>query len=296
MIKKNKKAMFFTISTILLIGLILAQLKTIYNEDFDIIRDEKRVTTMNYYLDDIENDIVRAAQIIGTKAMIAIVTNIIETNSFSNDPKKQFKELFLENKLNGIDNKIMNNTNIYTWIKTNKKIAASKNMELEIKINNVNIEHNNPWNIQINIDTEISLSSNTANYKYNKTIYSDISIIGLEDPNYALNTNNQISNYIKTTSIINPKSDLLNHVYSHEYITNTLAPDFLDRLKGKTSASKYGIESLVDIPLLIQNSISIKEKTIVDYLYFSDISKIDSNIIGMPVWLRIDQEHLNTYS
>ena len=46
---------------------------------------------------------------------------------------------------------------------------------------------------------------------------------------------------------------------------------------------------------LILLGISIKEKTCVDYIYFSASSPPSHHIQNMPSWFEIDDDHLDTY-
>ena len=90
-------------------------------------------------------------------------------------------------------------------------------------------------------------------------------------------------------------SNLLSHTENSYYIASSSAPSFLDRLEGKLEADENGIESLVYLPELSLQGIPVKDKSIVDYIYFSDSNPISYHIQGMPNWFKLDSEHLSIY-
>ncbi len=299
---KNKKAMFFTVSTILLVSLLLTAFTL--NEEKDKDRDliKKRVNTMNYFIEDFERDIERASEIIGSRALTSITDNIVEKREFSDNVNKDFKELFINSTLDGQESRMMNNTNLALWLNKVKEKADYMNIISNISIISIDIYQTDPWFVEIRLKADIELKdkSDIAEFRYNKTIKSKISIKGLEDPLYSINTLGKVPNIIKKSPysnfIENNKTEkLLNHTLSQHYIASDLGPSYLDRLEGKTTANDKGIESLVNIENLVNNNINIEEKSVVDYIYFSDLNPKYYNIQGLPIWFRLDQEHISIY-
>ena len=92
-------------------------------------------------------------------------------------------------------------------------------------------------------------------------------------------------------------SNLSSHLKNSFYIASTNAPSFLDRLEGRIVASDYGIESLVNLDELAKQGISVKQKSVIDYIYFSEASGEGCRVLpsGMPSWFRLDNAHLVSY-
>ena len=67
------------------------------------------------------------------------------------------------------------------------------------------------------------------------------------------------------------------------------------RLQGYLISSEYGIESLVDIDEFSTRGAPVKDKTIVDYIYFSTQDPAYHHVIGAPSWLKLDNRS-NTYN
>ena len=93
------------------------------------------------------------------------------------------------------------------------------------------------------------------------------------------------------------KTTLLN-VINGFYKASTKAPSFLMRFTNNLSNSSFGIESLVYIPLLTAQNLQVDEsKSIVDYLYFSNVTGTAQvyDCENLPEWFRIDYDHESDY-
>ena len=100
---------------------------------------------------------------------------------------------------------------------------------------------------------------------------------------------------VKYSACLQDVSNLKKHVENSYYINSSLAPGFLNRLQGKLSSNANGIESLVNLQKLSNQGITIKSKSVVDYIYFSENNPVSYPIIGMQNWFRIDEAHLDIY-
>ena len=93
--------------------------------------------------------------------------------------------------------------------------------------------------------------------------------------------------------------NLTGHALNSYYLASTSGPSFLNRLQGISSGNDNGIESLVNLQELSQQGIVVKEKSVVDYIYFLSVNEASCNDApsGMPSWFRLDSEdgHLSTY-
>ncbi len=75
------------------------------------------------------------------------------------------------------------------------------------------------------------------------------------------------------------------------------------RLAGNFNSSAYGIESLVDLDELNSKGVSVKDKSIVDYIYFRNNNPQAYHVQGAPSWFKLDnrsntegnQTHLELY-
>ena len=80
------------------------------------------------------------------------------------------------------------------------------------------------------------------------------------------------------------------------FTNSSSAPSFLSRLQGSTTASPYGIESVVNVQKLSNQGITAEQKSTIDYIYLSSSNPLPKcTIPGMPSWFYLDQNNLNTY-
>ena len=180
-----------------------------------------------------------------------------------------------------------------------------REINAEIALNNpkISITQDDPWIIKIVLETNLVINDKNGIVKWNKTapFIAYVPIKNFEDPLYTINTNSLVINKINET-IYQPfvqssnVTNLNSHVIESYYINSSLAPSFLDRLQGKSTANEQGIESLVNLQKLSNQGISIKTKSVVDYIYFSELNPGSHTIQGMPTWFRIDDAHLDIYS
>jgi hypothetical protein len=182
------------------------------------------------------------------------------------------------------------------------EMAGKMNLFVNYTLKNINVTQEDPWNVNLNIEIDLFIKDKNGLASWNKTkvLVSKIEIVNFEDPLYVIHTNglvvnkivkNEMEIFVSGTNV----SNLTSHVNYSRYIASSSAPSFLDRLEGKIAANENGIESLVYLPKLSSQGIELEEKSVVDYIYFSEADPTSYNIDGMPSWFRIDEDHLEVY-
>jgi len=297
----NKKGIFFTIIAITLLSFFLISFSFYF-----IIQDRsainRRITTLNNFVFSLEEDISRQGYISGYRAILSLEDYITSTGSFLEDAEDSIRETILNGT---IKNETLNLMEGYKLPELNSRISEfgnKMNLIVNYSLKNISVTQDDPWNINIEMEIQIFVKDKSDLASWNKTerISSVIEIINFEDPFYIINTNGLIVNKIIQTPyepFVSEKniSNLLLHVNNSYYIASPLAPSFLDRLEGKTGANANGIESLVYLPDLSSQGLIIHEKSVVDYIYFSNSEEEPYLIEGMPSWFRLDEPHLDIY-
>ena len=71
----------------------------------------------------------------------------------------------------------------------------------------------------------------------------------------------------------------------------------IDRLEGRFGPNEYGVESLVNVQKISNASIEVKNKSVVDYIYFSNNNPPEPlcRISGMPNWILINEGNIDEY-
>ena len=300
----NKKSMFFTITAIALISLVVFSLTiyTSYKLRDKVMVTETRIYSMNSFIDDVEKDIERGLYISGFRALMSMEQYITDNGIFIYNTNSCFKEAFLNGTINDSQMGLMNESTFINWTQRIKEQAIKLDIIVDFNINDVVIYQENPWtaNIAINVILNVEDIKKTASWQRPLYITTNISIQELEDPLYVINSYGRVTNTIIKTTITdfivnNDTTNLKIHVNNSYYIESDTAPSFLMRLEGNLSDSVYGIESLVNLEKFQAQEVPIRSRSVVDYIYFGDQSTENYNIKDMPSWFKLDWEHLGTY-
>ena len=298
--KKNKKA-FFTITAIMLLSLFLISFGT-----YSVIKDRtsltKRVNTLNNFVNSIEEDIPRQIYASGFRIIFLMESKIVENGTYIANFNSSFREAFFNGTLNGQQQSLMTGVTFDDIENSLNSQAGKINANVELSNPVVSVEQDGPWNIKVSLTVNLSINDegNVASWQKEETYETLISVENFEDPLYVVNTNGLVSNHINQT-VYEPfvsgsdVSNLEDHVEDSYYISSALAPSFIDRLQGLTTPSPDGIESLVYLPKLSNAGISVKDKSCVDYIYFSSDNPAAHSIQGMPYWFKLDDNHLDIY-
>ena len=308
---KHKKGIYFTFVAIFLVLLIISVInskdKYRYRAKSRII--SKRVRSMNNFIRDMEDDLSRQLFIGGYRGLLSLQKHIRNKEGYIEDLDIAFTEIFMNGTANGTIIDIMRQegqgADFNSWKDRINEEAEKLNIEVGFVPNKIHLTMDSPWSVLIilNLSINVTDTKNLAYWKYNKTFTRIINITGFEDPLYTVNTDDQISNLISPTvytdfvdDATNETDNLKLHLNNSYYVSSITAPDFLMRFTGNLSNSSFGIESMVDLTELQKQDIDIKNKTLIDYIYFSNQTTSDyCNIYNMQNWFRIDQEHANYY-
>jgi len=300
----KRKGMFFSIIAIALISLVVFSfaIHTSYKLRDRVMVSETRVFSMNSFIDDVEKDIERGLYISGFRSLMSMEQYITDNGVFLYNANSCFKEAFLNGTINNSQMGLMNESTFINWTQRIKEQAIKLDIIVDFDINDVIIYQESPWtaNIGLNVTLNLEDAKKTASWQRPLYIKTNISIQEFEDPLYVINSYGRVTNTIIKTTITdfivnNETTNLKIHVNNSYYIESTRAPSFLMRLEGNLSGSAYGIESLVNLEKFQAQEVPIKSRSVVDYIYFGDQTTSNYNIKDMPLWFRLDEEHLVTY-
>ena len=305
------KGVFFTMIAIFVIILVIAIVSTResyrYRERSNAIYS--RVRTMNNFIDDFEKDIERGLYIGGYRALISMNSYVRLIENYVDDFDIVFTEILVNGTGNNTEMDLMNQENqgadIMSWLSRVNEEASKLNINVVMDVNDITVTHTTPWNLRVffNITYNINDQKNIASWTINKEFSKDFSIKGFEDPVYTVETADKVTvliNQTPDTDFVNDGTNdttvLENHISNSYYIESTTAPSFLMRFTGNLSASEFGIESIVNPVDLSAQSIPIKQRSLVDHVYFGNETTTDfCNVQNMPTWFRIDNANDDTY-
>ncbi len=253
---RGKKGIFFTIIAVSLLGLVLFSYSVTYSyslqEKSSII--ETRVDTMNRFLQSVDSDMENAIYISGYRAIVGLTDYITTNATYVSNATDSLVELFMNGTVEGCGSFLMINNTFPNWTGKIRDKGQEIGVDMKIDITSVDVYQTSPWSIRFYVTSDINLTDqkSTASWVKSKSMYSDVSIIGFEDPWYALHTNGMIMKRINQTmydgnfSPANDTTNLRMHVANTYYIAFNASPSFMMRFENDHNASTYGIESLVN--------------------------------------------------
>ena len=196
----------------------------------------------------------------------------------------------------------MKNSTFTDWANKISAEAGKIDIKFNFTINDVRLNQTDPWTIDIgvNVSLDIRDNRNTSYWIRERYLTSRIGISGFEDPLYAVNSKGRIANAIIKTNITDfviggDAKNLMVHANNSYYAANNNSPSFLMRLQGDLGNSSLGIESLVNVDKFLQQGISAKDRSAVDYIYFGAQSTVNYRVNNTPEWFKIDDAHLDFY-
>lgn len=298
-IKMNRKGIFFTLIVIAAISLFLISY-TFYRNYSDRTTTHDRISTLNTFIFSIEENLERQIFISGFRSLFIMQTESVENGIYIPNASASLNELFLNGTYNLIEQPIMLGAT-FSDIQEDIQLKANKvNANINLENPSIYLTQTDPWHVDVVFTVNVNAidQGNLVSWNKTQTYVSKIPIKDFEDPIYLLNTGGVVTNKIEQTpfSDLSNVQNLNNHTSSKYYKTNTQAPSYLNRLQGSNAASEFGIESLVYIPQLSNQGITIQDKSIVDYIYFSSSNPVRCRITGTPNWFKLDQAHIIEYN
>ncbi len=310
----RKRGIFYTTAAIALTIVIIITYSSFssyrLSNKMEVV--QTRIETVNFFIKDVERDIGKGVTIATFRTLLSFNQFIATNGTFIDNINDRFKESFLKGTINGQPLSLMKDSTFTDWA---NKISAEANkvdIKFNFTINDVKINHTDPWTVSVglNISLDIRDKRNTSYWVRNRYLTNSISIIGFEDPLYIVNSKGRVTNIIKITNITNfvvggNVKNLMIHTNNSYYIVHNDSPSFLMRFEGNLGNSTYGIESLVNLDEFQQQGLALKDRSIVDSIYFGTKSTTNFRVNATPEWFKIDGtlpapgpdkgEHLDLY-
>lgn len=288
----NKKGMVLTLVTITLLSIFAVSYGT-----YSLIQDRssinKRINTLNNFVASVEQDLPRQLFVSGYRSIFLFNKKIIETSEYIDDVNDSINEIFFSGTLDGTTQDLMTDAT-FTAIQNFLSNNANKiNAEVNLLDPKIELTQDDPWNLKFTLSITLIITDKggLASWNRSASIVSFVPITNLEDPLYSANTQGKVTNKVNQTPYLTfvtgaNVANLKDHFQNSYYKASTSAPSYLKRLEGDLSADPNGIESLVYPQDLTDAGINVKQKSVIDYIYFSTsdpqayrVSAISNNFI-----------------
>jgi len=292
----GKKAMVFTLVTITILSIFAASYGA-----YSLIKDRtsinKRISTLNNFVNSVETDLPRQLYVSGYRAIFTLNKEILDTNSYIDDVNASVNELIRSGTLDGVTKNLTQDTKFSAIQTTLSNNAKKINAEIELLNPRIEITQDDPWNLKftLNITLNITDKSGLASWNREASIISYIPTFNLVDPLYSIGTQGKVTNKVNQTPYETfDVTSLTSHFQNSYYKASTSAPSYLNRMEGNFSADPNGVESMVYPQVLTDAGLTVKQKSVIDYIYFSSSNPASQTIPGINN-LILDNEHMADY-
>jgi len=305
----RKKGVLFTIVSIILVTTLIffyiSITKTSFGEKSKVI--ETRISTMDNFIFDIEEDVQRGLYISAIRSLVGISEYMSENGTFLANFNDSFNEIMLNGTINNNFINITEGANFKTWMNKVEDIAYK--LDIDLNFHNLSVTANqvSPWDIKINVHGVMNLTDRKklAAWYRDINISTILNIEEFEDPLYTIATKGKFTNTIMASNITDfvdgsDATNLKTHINNSWYIESVLAPSFIMRFSGNLNASLYGIESVVNIVDLQASAPEYYESSTstIDYQYFGNLTisncQVNETLTEID-WFRLDAPHLIIY-
>ncbi len=295
----NRRGIFFTLLALVIVSIFI--LSTAIFPDFLTRQSaQKRVQSIDNFVFSIEESLPRQLFINGFRTIFILENRILQTGEYLENVEDVFDEAFFSGSVYGVEEELLIGTTFSEVEESLRERGRKINVNVSLSSPSLSVDQIDPWNVRFVLNAELLVEDFAGLALWNKTleIESFVPIDGFDDPVYIISTNGIVGNKFVESPVddFSNSSNLLSHATNSYYITSSSAPDFLSRLEGDLSADVNGIESLVNLQELSSQGISVQQKSVVDYIYFSGSVGSGCQISGMPSWFRLDDSHLTVYS
>lgn len=300
----NRRGVFFTIIAVILAGFaVLSFFELARNSAQHEQAVSTRIETLDNFMTDAKKDFERAVQIGTFRSVLSLAESDVDSGAFIDDVDAAFSSAMVNATYGNRSLTSVKNATLMDWKTRVQTQASAIGLTLTVTILKTSIQQVSPWTVRGFANATLFLSDDTglANFTTNYSTSSDVSIIGFEDPLYALNTYGRLTNTINVSPysdfiVGNDTTNLMLEVTKGYYIEHNDSPSYLMRLEGNLSASPFGIESLVNLTKVAAQDVPIYAKSVVDSIYFSNESPAYAPIAGMPSWFYLDATHALVYN
>ena len=253
-----------------------------------------RINTLNGYVDELETEyfelVLRAS---AKKSLISLAQLINQTNTFIPNVQVAFAEAMINGTYGGVDidsitglNMMTNNT-LINWSNFIINTAnEAYNVNTTISINNITINQSKPWTIDATVNLDVTVVGAVAKWvKENISIATFLSIEGLYDPYYLVNTGGDYGKTIKESGVRYDEwniTKLRGHIRNGTYLhrENSEAPSYLMRFTNDIrNSSCCGIESVVDPNKIESSQAKDQDRSYVDYHFWDNTFINDCELI-----------------
>jgi hypothetical protein len=205
--QSGRKGFLYSLFAILILGLTFSITFAPLNVEEPSQAGEKlRIDEVFYFLKSITDDLERATEIIGRRAITSMDNYIVNNGEYLNNSAAAFEEAY-ENGTVGRENAtLMNRSTINDWTDSMENEADDAGYDLNVSIRSVSVGTEDPLHVAVNASYNINLSDPISNARFDRIedVDATISHTGMEDPLILVESAGRYANTFSNCSSAHP--------------------------------------------------------------------------------------------
>lgn len=197
----------YTLFTLLVLTLTLnVSLLPLAVEPAGSVGEKLRVDEVSYFLESVEADFKRAADIIGRRSLTALSNRIVNNGTYFNDSKELFREAFENGTINDIPAPLMNRSSFSDWTASMEDEAAESGYDLSLELASIDLGSTPPTTMLLNTSHRYNLSDDITDSRFERTknVSQQVSFAGVEDPLILVESAGRYSNFFSACTTSTP--------------------------------------------------------------------------------------------
>ena len=249
---KNKKGYFFSLTVIIILGLVYVYFSSQSDPGFSKQSQitEQRLQEINRLLTLIEQDSQIGLRVATFRTIMTLDREVSDGSDpiFSENFDVIVQELILTGNMNGQVQELTENQSMQDWENNTKKLLKNMGAEAEFTDSRARVTQETPWQMKATYNTTIQVQDIFTMSNWTKriitTIYIDIT--DFYDPLYSIGTDSKRKILRKPDNV--DISELQELIIQGYFVESNNSPSFLQRFQ-EPNEHKFegvGIESLID--------------------------------------------------
>lgn len=197
----------YSVFAIAIIGLTLNIVVFNVGDELEDQRGERlRIDEAFYFLLSIEDDLDRATDIVGRRAVTALTNRIIDTGEFYDEAEPPYREAFVNGTINGTVAPLMNRSTIRNWSRKMQNEADDAGFRLNLTFVSMEAGKWDTMHIALNTTYHLNLTDPVTRSSFDRVerVRGPVSFRGTEDPLILIESAGRYTNFYANCSTAAP--------------------------------------------------------------------------------------------
>lgn len=197
----------YSLFAILIMGLTLSITTASFETGSISQQGQKlRIDEVSYFMNSITDDLDRATEIIGRRALTAVTNRVVNEGVYINRSEAAYRFMYINGTWNGSFSLIMNRSTALNWTTAMREEAADAGYDLTMNVTNLSVGIEDHMHITLNASYHVNLSDpvSDATFNRNVTVRRTVSYDGIEDPIILVESVGRYANTYKNCSTATP--------------------------------------------------------------------------------------------